>query len=119
MAEGDLGSAALGSVFKPSGKLTVLHNFMGSPDGSAPTAGLVLANDGNSYGVTTQGKLHQLPEGLRDNFSDDAGWEAKDSFDLTTGSLPKVTLIQHTNGAFYGDADEGSGSRACTVSWQH
>ena len=31
MAEGDLGSAALGSVFKPSGKLTVLHNFMGAP----------------------------------------------------------------------------------------
>jgi len=68
MAEGDLGSAALGSVFKPSGKLTVLHNFMGSPDGSAPTAGLVLANDGNSYGVTTQGEAPPTARGAAGQF---------------------------------------------------
>jgi uncharacterized repeat protein (TIGR03803 family) len=49
-----------GTIFKitPAGTLTTLYRFCardGCPDGQNPTAGLVLATDGNLYGVTVNG----------------------------------------------------------------
>jgi uncharacterized protein (TIGR03437 family) len=45
-----------GTVFKitPSGALNTLHSF-NSTDGEDPSAGLLLANDGNFYGTTSAG----------------------------------------------------------------
>lgn len=50
-----------GNVFKlsPHSKgqwyETVLHNFIGPPDGSLPTAGLIFGQDGKLYGTTSRG----------------------------------------------------------------
>ncbi|HVI08065.1 MAG TPA: choice-of-anchor tandem repeat GloVer-containing protein [Candidatus Binatia bacterium] len=113
------GSDALGTVFKvtPAGKLTVLHNFTGSPDGSTPNAGLVLANDGNFYGVTEFG-------GDSTNCQNGCGTIFKMTpsgtvsilynFDLTTGYEPNATLTQHTNGLLYVDTTIGGMSTVCT-----
>jgi uncharacterized repeat protein (TIGR03803 family) len=46
-----------GTVFKldPTGKLTLLHSFAGTPDGENPYAGLVGDSAGNGYGTTKYG----------------------------------------------------------------
>jgi uncharacterized repeat protein (TIGR03803 family) len=49
-------SDPLGSVFKVAadGTFTYLHDFSGQADGGVPVGRLLLASDGNLYGVTTQ-----------------------------------------------------------------
>lgn len=51
------GSAGAGVVYKldNTGHLTVLYNFTGGADGSAPFAGLVRDSAGNLYGTTSAG----------------------------------------------------------------
>jgi uncharacterized repeat protein (TIGR03803 family) len=51
------GAYGYGTVFKldTAGKLTVLHSFNNSPDGSTPIAGLVMDKTGNLYGTTVGG----------------------------------------------------------------
>jgi len=51
------GTAGYGAVFKvdTTGKLTILHSFNPSPDGSHPIAGLILDNAGNLNGTTSDG----------------------------------------------------------------
>jgi len=54
----DCSGTYCGTLFKltPSGALTTLHAFIGSPsEGSDPLAGLVLGVDGNLYGTTMLG----------------------------------------------------------------
>lgn len=60
------GTHGQGTVFKvtPSGVLTVLYNFKGSPDGSAPLASLFRDKAGNLYGTTYAGGItSQCPNG--------------------------------------------------------
>jgi uncharacterized repeat protein (TIGR03803 family) len=108
-AEGGIGGNAYGVVFKIStkGKLKVLHTFDPTTgDGADPIAGLVQANDGNFYGVTTQG-------GTSSNCSNGCGiifrinskgtiYSKLYDFDGTTGSDPLISLLQHSNGTLYG-----------------
>jgi len=50
-----------GTVFNidPTGSLTTLHSFSGSPsDGALPFAGLVQGSDGNFYGNTVLSGAH-------------------------------------------------------------
>ncbi|MEO8657542.1 MAG: choice-of-anchor tandem repeat GloVer-containing protein [Bryobacteraceae bacterium] len=51
------GTAGLGMVYKldPAGQLTVLYNFLGTTDGSLPSAGVILDAAGNLYGTTSAG----------------------------------------------------------------
>ena len=46
-----------GTVFRvtPAGAVTVLYSFTGGIDGRSPSAGLILADDGNLYGTTDRG----------------------------------------------------------------
>lgn len=54
--EGTVFSIALNGT-----KYTLLHTFMGSPDGAQPTSGLTLGADKNVYGVTPVGGAHGFP----------------------------------------------------------
>jgi len=56
------GSYGFGTIYKitPSGNETVVYNFPGGAAGSAPTSGLTVGNDGNLYGVTTQGGTNSV-----------------------------------------------------------
>ena len=51
------GSNGYGNVFRinPNGAFAPLYSFTNGSDGSAPTAGLIQASDGNLYGVTPSG----------------------------------------------------------------
>jgi uncharacterized repeat protein (TIGR03803 family) len=46
-----------GTVFEltPTGLVTILHAFTGTPDGQNPSAGLVRDKAGNLYGATSSG----------------------------------------------------------------
>src|SRR5258708_845557 len=96
-----------GTIFKitTQGKLTTIYTFCLSSstctDGSGPSGGLVLATDGNFYGVTSGGGVHNFGTVFRitpagklttlHNFNYADGWPAQG-----TG------LIQADNGKFYG-----------------
>ncbi len=105
------GTDGLGTIFKitPTGVLTTLYRFDGT-NGFNPQSALVLANDGNLYGVTPYGG------------SDDAGtlFKMSPEGDLTTlgafcggepncsgGMNPSLPLLQDTNGKFYGVTGAG------------
>lgn len=51
------GTSNLGTVFRVTntGKETILHSFKGTPDGSDPTASLLMDANGNLYGTTYAG----------------------------------------------------------------
>jgi uncharacterized repeat protein (TIGR03803 family) len=107
------GAFGAGMVFKisPDGKtMTTLHDFgTGGNDGANPYSGLVLANDGNLYGVTFAG------QGIANEYGtiyriapDGTNYQMLYDFTNTTdGANPKGGLMQGTDGAFYGTTDRG------------
>jgi uncharacterized repeat protein (TIGR03803 family) len=104
----DFGSG-YGTVFEitPDGSLTTLYTFCSLPncaDGSYPLSGLILASDGNFYGVTNHGGTHNYgtifkmtPQGLLTtlySFCSQAG--------CADGTYPVAKLLQGADGNFYG-----------------
>jgi uncharacterized repeat protein (TIGR03803 family) len=99
----------------PSGALTTLYNFCTlnlCADGEQPS-NIFLATDGNFYGITwdgganAQGTIFQItPSGTLTTLH---------NFDGTDGSGPNGggTLMQDTNGTFYGTMQEGGESWPC------
>jgi uncharacterized repeat protein (TIGR03803 family) len=111
------GASGVGTAFKmdASGTLTTLHSFAYS-DGAFPYAGLIQATDGNFYGTTQQGGAI----GWGTVFKMDA------SGNLTTlhsfafyndGAYPysSPSLIQATDGNFYGTTEAGGASGVGTA----
>jgi uncharacterized repeat protein (TIGR03803 family) len=110
------GAYGYGTVFgiTPSGTLATLYSFCANadcPDGSGPYFGLVLATDGDLYGITTAGGAFGAgtvfkitPSGkLITLHSFCAEYECAD------GSDPWSGLIQATNGDLYGATRGGGG----------
>jgi len=111
-----------GTVFRitPNGSLTTLHNFDGA-DGGLPN-GLVQGTDGNFYGTTFVGGTNTSCEGGSGcgtifritpsgklttlyNFCSKGGYP-----NCSGGSSPEGTLVQDTNGIFYGTTYFGGNS---------
>lgn len=93
-----------GTVFKItlSGKLTTMHSFQ-TTDGADPQGGLIQAADGNFYGATEDGGTYNYgtvfkmtPKGKLTMLHSFSGG--------TDGDTPVSTLIQATDGNFYGTA---------------
>jgi len=106
-SEGGAGSS--GAVFEisPAGTLTVLHSFSGT-DGATPHAGLVLGTDGNFYGTTGYGGT--APSGTGTFFKVSAAGKFTSLYSFTGGTdggQPYGTLIQASNGSFYGTTSYG------------
>jgi uncharacterized repeat protein (TIGR03803 family) len=110
-----------GTVFKitPDGTLTRLHSFCSianCADGDSPSAGLVLATDGNFYGTTAAGGPNYggtvfriTPGGTLTtlySFCAQAG--------CADGASP-TGLIQGTNGNFYGTTNSGGISNSFCI----
>jgi uncharacterized repeat protein (TIGR03803 family) len=111
------GPANDGVIFElsRSGIVTVLHSFCSESncgDGSNPNVGLLLGTDGNLYGTTLfggangQGVIYQISSGgtyqVLYNFCS--------QFGCTDGSASNGSLIQGTDGNFYGATSNGGGS---------
>jgi uncharacterized repeat protein (TIGR03803 family) len=104
-----------GTLFKltPGGTLTTLHNFCAQSDcqdGSLPRGAMVLALDGNFYGVTGYGGIAGL--GTIFKITPAGALTTLYSFcsqtDCTDGSNPFVGLVQARDGSFYGTAGGGT-----------
>lgn len=108
------GALSYGTIFKiaPGGKLTTLHSFNYS-DGAYPTAALIQAKDGGFYGSTQWGGtvLYNCPFGCGTLFRISATGKLKTlvSFDWSNGYQPDSSLVQATDGNFYGTTSEGIG----------
>ena len=89
------------------GVLTTLYTFCSLPscaDGSYPWSGVILANDGNFYGVTSAGGTHNsgtffkmTPEGTLTTL-----YSFCSQPNCADGSDPVARLLQSTNRDFYG-----------------
>lgn len=88
-----------GTVFKITlaGVLTTLHSFDGT-DGSVPTAGLVLANDGSFYGTTITGGT----EGTGTIFKITAEGVLTTLYNFEVRGTPIAPLVQSIDGMFFG-----------------
>jgi uncharacterized repeat protein (TIGR03803 family) len=111
------GANSLGTVFKisTSGALTNLYSFIGSDDGENPQAGLALGSDGNFYGTTQSGGTNG---GGGTIFKITATGALTTLYSFTggnDGSNPQASLVQGSDGAFYGTTVNGGKSGAGTV----
>ena len=97
-----------GTVFQmtPGGTVTVLHAFAGgTTDGANPTAALIQATDGNFYGTTSSGGtsaffgtvFKMTPGGALTIL-----YRFTDGFTGGVPGAPYASLIQATDGNFYG-----------------
>jgi uncharacterized repeat protein (TIGR03803 family) len=107
-----------GTVFKIStaGKLTTLHRFQG-PDGAEPVAGVVEGSDGNFYGTTFGGGAYN--SGAVFKMTPGGTLTTLYSFcsqypDCTDGLWPNSTLVQGTDGNFYGTTYAAGGIDCAT-----
>jgi len=103
------GTSGYGVVFKitPAGAFTSLYSFAGgTSDGAQPYAGLVQANNGEFFGVTTNGGVNG--DGTLFGGTAAAGFPDLYNFaQTTTGEIPEAPLFQSTNGLLYGDTFRG------------
>jgi len=95
-----VGGAVLAASAAASGQtFTVLHTFVGE-EGTTCQAPLIEASDGNFYGTTSQGGVHDAGTFFR---IDSAGTFVKlHDFDGAAGSSAEGALYQATNGSLYG-----------------
>jgi uncharacterized repeat protein (TIGR03803 family) len=105
-----------GTVFKltSAGVESVLWSFGGAGDGANPQAGLIQASDGNFYGTTKGGGTHGYgtvfkltPAGVETVL-----WSFGGTGD---GAWPFASLIQASDGSFYGTTNIGGANNAGTV----
>ena len=116
------GSKNAGVVYKitASGKITVLHNFIGSPtDGCSPRGSLVQANDGNFYGVTALCGKYSAYGGTIFKISPTGSYTLLYSFCAVAhcpdGTQPIAGLTLGPDGNFYGATTGGGRYNAGTI----
>jgi len=107
------------------GKLTTLHSFDGSTDGSYPFGPLVQASNGNFYGTTSQGgpndSCNSQPPifigcGMVFEITPEGTLTTLKNFDSSDGEYPNGSMIQATNGKFYGTSVYGGAPGPCYIS---
>ena len=107
------GPRSAGTVFKitPSGTLTTLFTFPNFSDGCNPAAGLVLGSDGNFYGTTaTCGVVSNSCTfgcGTVFKITTDGVETRLHTFNANDGYQPAASMIQGSNGNFYGTTEFG------------
>jgi uncharacterized repeat protein (TIGR03803 family) len=104
-------------IFKinAAGNFVVLHPLAHATEGSTPKGNLVRGSDGFFYGTTTSGG--STPS-MGTVFRMSAAGEVtvlKRFNGTTDGGRPAGTLLQGTDGAFYGTASEGGNFKAGTL----
>jgi uncharacterized repeat protein (TIGR03803 family) len=109
------GGTTCGTVIKisPGGVLTTLHMFEGT-DGYYPSAGLVLATDGDFYGTTFTGGSSYC--GTVFKITAAGTLTTLHIFDCTDGDHPNGgRMVQAANGNFYGTTTYGGANKQGTV----
>lgn len=102
------GVSNYGTIFKitAAGTLTVLHSFTNGIDGSYPYANLIQGSDGNFYGTAFAGG--NANGGTVFKVSSDGTFTTLHLFNGgNAGDQPNASLIQATDGNFYGTTSDG------------
>jgi len=102
-----------GTVFaiNAAGLLTTVGNLAGVGAGANPQAGLVLGSDGRFYGTVVDGPGSARPDLQGGIFSVGAAGDFLTLYLFTNGldgAFPEATLVQASDGNFYGLANYGS-----------
>jgi uncharacterized repeat protein (TIGR03803 family) len=107
-----------GTVFAitSGGDLTTLHDFTGT-DGLNPSGALIQGTDGNFYGTTEEGG----PQNSKCTFgcgtifqiTPEGGFSTLHTFSGPDGEYPYISLVQATDGNFYGTTYVGGASKVC------
>ncbi len=120
------GTNGNGTIFRitPAGALTTLYNFCnvgGSActDGAGPLGGLIFSIDGNFYGTTLRGGANgggtifkMTPAGALSTFY---SFCSQGGANCTDGKNPSTTLVQGSDGDFYGMTAAGGANAAGTI----
>ncbi len=122
-ADGDIygttsagGANGLGTIFKttPDGAVTTLYSFGSSPtDGSVPYGGLVQGVDGNFYGTTSESGANSnqvFAGGTVFKITPGGALTTLHSFNVSDGAYPVASLVQGSDGNFYGTTEQGGAS---------
>jgi uncharacterized repeat protein (TIGR03803 family) len=115
----DGGTNGEGTIYQvtPGLAVTILHSFGASfGDGIMPSAGLLLATDGNYYGSTAEGGTYD--DGTIFNTSTGGSYAQLYSFNNSANLLQMSPLsppVQDTNGTLYGATEFGGTSNDGTV----
>lgn len=110
------GTNDFGTVFKitPSGTLTSLHSFLGTPsDGSTPQARLVQGADGNFYGTTGSGGNSFA--GTVFKVTPSGTVTILHNFNGADGAFPESELLRASDGNFYGTTSQVGANGVGTV----
>jgi uncharacterized repeat protein (TIGR03803 family) len=101
------GSSNAGVIYQltSSGAFMVLHHVNGTTDGYEPFGQLILATDGNLYGVTNSGGGSNC--GTIFKVTTSGQFTVLHNFDGTHGCNPREQLTQRTDGLLYGDTVGG------------
>lgn len=122
-------SGGAGTAFRmtPGGSfstLQVFHTCPNSPEGVFPKSGLVLATNGNLFGTTQQGGNNSPVPHDGTVFTITPGGTLTTLFNFpndfnnpptTDGSQPVATLVQGTDGNFYGTTTTGGANKCGTI----
>jgi uncharacterized repeat protein (TIGR03803 family) len=106
-----------GTIFKinTSGSaFTMLHDFAGS-DGSASSAGLIQATDGNLYGTTVSGGANNGGTIFRISTSGSAFATVHSLGGSGEGYGPFAGVVQATDGKLYGTTFDGGANSSGTI----
>jgi uncharacterized repeat protein (TIGR03803 family) len=109
------GAKSEGTIFKLdlSGNLTTLYSFTGGADGGQPSGSLIQASDGYLYGATLVGGA----SGAGVVFRTDTSGNITTLYSFSGGADgygPEGSLIQSTDGYFYGVTQNG-GDLTCEI----
>jgi uncharacterized repeat protein (TIGR03803 family) len=113
------GTKAAGTVFEISaaGKLKTLHSFGSAGDGAHPYLGLVQATNGSFYGTTHDGGAHG--QGTVFQITAAGKLTTLHSFcsqkKCADGANPYASVIQASNGNFYGTTSAGGSHQQGTI----
>jgi len=121
-AAGGSGKYSPGGTFftvTSGGNLTTLYSFCNlenCADGEQPT-NIYLATDGNFYGITWFGGVNNNDQGTIFQITPSGTLTTLHNFDGTDGSGPNGggTLMQDTNGTFFGTMQEGGSGSDGTI----
>lgn len=100
---------------------TILYSFTGGSDGEEPVAGVVMDGEGNLYGTTQQGAIHNsncsTGCGVVYELSPGAsGWSFKVLYSFTgvpDGAFPNSELVMDSAGNLFGVTGGGGVSQGC------
>ena len=111
------GANNLGTVFKvtPEGTLTTIYSFCAlqyCADGESPAGGLIQGSDGNLYGTTPTGFIHN---GTVFKITPAGTLTVLHTFHGDDGSYPVSGLVQAADGSFYGTTEYGGANEEGTV----